>query len=126
MPVHDPRVGIAILSPGRAIVAFRFATDWGMIDMPDPDGESDQLSGSRTSVPDAGARAGWRGIAPGVLLVVIAGLAYFSLRNLPGSTDGVVGPGSLPRSLSAILFVLGAVVVFEGFVGRRAGVSGDA
>lgn len=91
--------------------------------MPRPDGVRDESSESGRSVPDAGARAGWRGIAPGVLLVVVAGLAYFSVRSLPGSTDGVLGPGSMPRILSAILFILGAVVAVEGFVGRRIGPS---
>jgi hypothetical protein len=65
-------------------------------------------------------------MAPGVVLVVIAALAYFSLRNLPAPTDGGLGPGSMPRILSAILFVLGAVVVVEGFIGRRVGASGGA
>jgi hypothetical protein len=108
--------------------AFRFAADAGAIGMPHPDGESDEssVSGRSAAVPDAAARAGWRDIAPGVLLVAIAGLAYFSLRNLPGSTDGGLGPGSMPRILAAILFVLGAVVAVEGFIGRRAGVSGGA
>jgi hypothetical protein len=95
-----------------------------MIGMPHPDG--DESSESGRSVPDAAARAGWRGIAPGLLLIVIAGLAYFSARNLPGSADDVLGPGSMPRILSAILLVLGAVVAVEGFVGRRVGVSGGA
>jgi hypothetical protein len=92
--------------------------------MPYPDGVRDESSASGRS--DAGARAGSRGITPGVLLIVIAVLAYFSVRNLPGSADGVLGPGSMPRILSAILFVLGAVVAVEGFVGRRVGVSGGA
>ena len=96
--------------------------------MPHPDGERDESSesGRSAAVPDAEARAGRRGMVPGLLLIVIAGLAYFSLRNLPGSTDAVLGPGSMPRILSTILFVLGAVVAVEGFIGRRAGVSGGA
>ena len=104
---------------------FRFAADAGAIGMPHPDGERDEpsLSGRSAAVPDA---AGWPGIAPGLLLVAIAGLGYFSVRNLPGSTDGVLGAGSMPCILAAILFVLGAVVAVEGFVGRRAGVSGGA
>jgi hypothetical protein len=96
--------------------------------MPPPDGERDASSesGRSAAVPDAQAPAGRRGMIPGVLLVVIAGLAYFSVRNLAGATDGVLGPGSMPRILSAILFVLGAVIAVEGLVGRRAGVSGGA
>jgi hypothetical protein len=103
---------------------FRFAADAGAIGMPHPDGERDEssIAGRPAAVPDAG----WCDIAPGVLLVVIAGLAYFSLRNLPGSTDGGLGPGSMPRILAALLFVLGAVVAVEGFVGRRVGASGGA
>jgi hypothetical protein len=124
MAVHDSR---AVL-PSSVLTAlsstFRFAADAGAIGMPHLDGEIDESSVSGRSA--AAARAGWRDIAPGLLLAAVAGLAYFSVRNLPGSTDGVLGPGSMPRILAAILFVLGAVVAVEGFSGRRAGVSGGA
>jgi hypothetical protein len=128
MAVHDPRPALPSSAFTALSSASRFAADAGAIGMPHPDGERDESSdsGRSAAAPDAEARAGWRAIAPGLLLVVIAGLAYFSLRNLPGSTDGGLGPGSMPRILAAILFVLGAVVAVEAFVGRRVGVSGGA
>lgn len=94
-----------------------------MIGMPHPDGDEPSESGGLEA--DAGARAGWRGIAPGVLLVVVAGLAYFSVRNLPGPAGDMLGPGPMPRILAAILLVLGTVVAVEGFVGRRVDVRGS-
>lgn len=50
-------------------------------------------------------------VAGGIAIVAIAALAYWLSRDLPGATDGPMGPGTLPRALALLLGALGVLLL---------------
>lgn len=57
-----------------------------------------------------------RDVVAGVFLLLIAGSAYFGIRELPVSDASGIGPGLVPKSVAAIIGVLGLVVMALGLV----------
>jgi len=47
----------------------------------------------------------------GLVIIAVAGFAFWLGRNLPGGTGGGMGPGTLPKGLAVLLGALGALLV---------------
>jgi hypothetical protein len=56
-----------------------------------------------------------RDICAGFFLLVIAGAAYFGIRELPFADASGIGPGLVPKSVAALIALLGVVVMALGF-----------
>jgi putative tricarboxylic transport membrane protein len=56
----------------------------------------------------------------GLVIIAVAGLAYWLGRDLPGGTSGGMGPGTLPKGLAALLGVLGAILAGSAFLEKNA------
>ena len=46
----------------------------------------------------------------GLVIVAVAGFAYWLARDLPGGSSGGMGPGTLPKGLAVLLGMLGAAL----------------
>jgi len=64
-------------------------------------------------------RLGWRGVAPGVLLVAVAAATLYEGRALPAMRGFNLGPGTWLSILAAMLLLLGFAVGVEGFLRKR-------
>lgn len=53
-------------------------------------------------------------VLAGALLVVVGAAAWALSGNLPGAEGPMLGPGSLPRGVAAIVAVLGALIIVGG------------
>jgi putative tricarboxylic transport membrane protein len=52
-------------------------------------------------------------ILGGLVIIAVAGFAYWLARHLPAGAGGGMGPGTLPKSLAILLGALGALLVFD-------------
>ena len=51
----------------------------------------------------------------GLVIVAVAGFAYWLARDLPGGSSGGMGPGTLPKGLAVLLGLLGTVLAISSF-----------
>jgi putative tricarboxylic transport membrane protein len=56
--------------------------------------------------------------AGGLAIIVVAALAFWLSRDLPGGTGGGMGPGTLPKGLAVLLGALGALLVANAIFER--------
>ena len=55
-----------------------------------------------------------RDVCAGIFLLIIAGAAFFGIRELPLSDATAVGPGLVPKSVAALIALLGLVIMALG------------
>lgn len=55
-----------------------------------------------------------RDVCAGLFLLLIAAAAYFGIRNLPFGDASGIGPGLMPKSVAALIAVLGLVILVLG------------
>lgn len=70
---------------------------------------------SDNSAPSRSATAVWlrQDFAGGLVIIAVAGFAFWQASNLPIGTLGGMGPGMLPRSLAMLLGLLGALLLID-------------
>lgn len=56
----------------------------------------------------------------GLLLIVLAGVAYWLTADLPRGTLRSAGPGMLPQALTVLIALCGLILMISGFVTRGA------
>jgi putative tricarboxylic transport membrane protein len=54
-------------------------------------------------------------ILGGLVVIVVAGFAYWLARNLPAGAQGGMGPGTLPKGLALLLGALGFALLLNSF-----------
>jgi putative tricarboxylic transport membrane protein len=59
-------------------------------------------------------------ILGGLVVIAVAGFAYWLARNLPAGADGGMGPGTLPKGLALLLGALGFALLLNSFNSERA------
>lgn len=52
----------------------------------------------------------------GLVIIAVAGFAYWLARDLPGGASGGMGPGTLPKGLAVLLGLLGAALTVSSFL----------
>jgi len=55
----------------------------------------------------------------GLVVIAVAGFAYWLARNLPTGAAGGMGPGTLPKGLALLLGGLGVLLLLNSLKGER-------
>jgi putative tricarboxylic transport membrane protein len=54
----------------------------------------------------------------GLVIIAVAGFAFWLARSLPGGSAGSMGPGTLPRGLAALLGAMGLLLAATAVAGK--------
>lgn len=61
-----------------------------------------------------------RDVAAGLFLLLIAGVAWFGIADLPVGESSGIGPGFVPKGVALLVALFGVIIFVNGLAGDRA------